>query len=148
MSLKMLAQPNYQENILMASNFKTNLLETESKSILMLGDKTKEAGIELILYTKHHYLGMGIFGVGYTFVMVGYMNAINSSYYGNSSSGNGMVLLGGILSIAGAVLMIESHIHIAKAGKLLILAKQDSKNVLMAVLGNYFLVPFNGLELE
>ncbi|MBN1187596.1 MAG: hypothetical protein JXB49_35300 [Bacteroidales bacterium] len=66
------------------------------------------AGDELIKYTKHFYYGYGM-------VMAGYLVAV----IGAASYSEEIMLIGGVGALAGGILLLESHSHIGKAGKIL-----------------------------
>ncbi len=78
----------------------------------------ENAGSELIKYSNHIYIGYGLTGLGTGIILLGATGTRTESTR----------IIGGIISVIGAVLCIESHSHIAKAG--IILKKMDKNTSL------------------
>ena len=80
----------------------------------------KTSGDELLLYTKHFYTGTTLTLVGGA---IGLLSTSVISYYGELSgieyNPTPGLVIGGLISLVGAVFIIEAPIHIKRAGLIL-----------------------------
>lgn len=74
-------------------------------------------GAELMLYTKHHNIGVTLSMGGVILSGVGGYMYLNSTY--NKSKYNTGIIIGGTLSLIGFVYLIEAPVHIKRAAILL-----------------------------
>lgn len=71
------------------------------------------AGDELITATNRYYKGMTVVAIGLLPII--YTNTKNS----NEGTRTAITVIGGITSLIGVIMQIESHIHIKRAGLIL-----------------------------
>lgn len=72
----------------------------------------RNAGLELIIFQKHIYIGFGLTIVGQGLMTLGFFTPA-------LLSPPPLIILGILTSLVGIVYLLESYLHIGKAGKYL-----------------------------
>ncbi|NQY67977.1 MAG: hypothetical protein HRT72_09685 [Flavobacteriales bacterium] len=96
-------------------------IDTRNRSVISNQSlEVRAAGQELKLYTRNHYIGIGLFSVGMLLANFAALQISSNTYGPNTLTIGfaGLIMWGG-----GALVKAESHIHVQRAGKFLTKAK-------------------------